>query len=83
MCFWQIGSSATLGAANTFAGNILAQTSITLGGGTLNGRALAIDGLVSITAAQTVNVPEPATFLFLGSGLVNLFAFGKRLFAVA
>jgi hypothetical protein len=83
--FWQIGSSATLGAANTFAGNILAQTSITLGGGILDGRALAKDGLVSITTAETVNVPipEPGTFLLLGSGLVGLLAFRKRLISVA
>jgi hypothetical protein len=78
--FWQLGSSATLGATNIFAGNILAQASITLGGGILNGRALALDGLVSISTAETVNVapiPEPGTFLLLGFGLVSL-AFGRR-----
>ena len=73
--FWQIGSSATLGAANNFAGNILALTSITLGGGTLDGRALAINGLVSITSAETVNAPEPGRLLSFGSALVILFAF--------
>ena len=57
--FWQITSSAILGATNNFAGNILAQTSITLGGGTLNGRALAIDGAVTIGTAEIVNVPVP------------------------
>jgi len=73
--FWQIGSSATLGAANNFAGNILAQTSITLSGGFLDGRALAIDGLVSITTAEIVNVPvsEPGRFLSFASVLVSLF----------
>ena len=76
--FWQLGSSATLGATNTFAGNILAQASITLGGGTLNGRALALDGAVTIATAQTVNVPEPGTFLLLGFGLVSPAAFRKR-----
>ena len=81
--FWQIGTSATLGATNTFAGNILAQTNITLGGGTLDGRALAIDGLVSITAAETVNVPEPGTCLLLVAGLVSLFASRKRPTSVA
>jgi hypothetical protein len=61
--FWQMGSSLTLGANNTFAGNILANTSITLGGGTLNGRALAINGAVTISVAETltVNVPENDT----------------------
>jgi hypothetical protein len=81
--FWQVGSFATLGAGDAFAGNILAQTSITLGGGTLDGRALAIDGLVSITAAETVNVPEPATCLLLASGLVGLIASRKRRVSVA
>jgi hypothetical protein len=78
--FWELGSSATLGATNDFAGNILAQASITLGGGTLNGRALALDGLVSITSAETVNVPvpEPSTLLLLGSALVTLCTLGKR-----
>ena len=61
--FWQVGSSATLGADNSFAGNILAQASISLGGGTLIGRALAIDGLVSITAAEIVSIPEPVPSL--------------------
>jgi len=41
--FWQVGTSATIGATNnSFQGNILANASITLGAGTsLTGRALA------------------------------------------
>jgi hypothetical protein len=40
--FWQVGSSATIGAATTFVGTILANTSITMvTRATLNGRALA------------------------------------------
>lgn len=48
--FWNVGSSATLGTATAFAGNILAQTSITLNSGvTLNcGRALAHTGAVTM-----------------------------------
>jgi type VI secretion system secreted protein VgrG len=61
--FWQVGSSATIGGTNTFAGNILAQTSIDLGGGTLNGRALAIDGAVTISVAETINVPTTTTII--------------------
>lgn len=47
--FWQIGSSATLGTGSTFAGNILALTSITATTGvTINGRALARNGAVTL-----------------------------------
>lgn len=47
--FWQVTSSATLGTGSTFAGNILALTSITLTtGATLNGSALARNGTVSL-----------------------------------
>ena len=52
--FWQIGSSATIQTNNTFNGNIIALTSITLDGGTLNGRALARNGAVTIAAQETV-----------------------------
>ena len=72
--FWQIGSTLTLGATNAFAGNILANTSINLGGGTLDGRALAINGLVSISVAEniTIPVPEPATIALLSIGVLSL-----------
>ena len=56
--FWQIGSSATLGTNTTFAGTIMAQASISLNtGGTLNGRALARTGAVTLIS-NTVNVPS-------------------------
>lgn len=46
---YQVTSSATLGTASSIAGNILALTSITLNtGASLNGRALARNGLVSL-----------------------------------
>jgi hypothetical protein len=55
--FWQVGSSATLGTNTTFAGTIMAQASITLAtGATLNGRALARTGAVSLDS-NPVNVP--------------------------
>ena len=47
--FWQVGSSATLGTTSIFAGTILAQASISLStNGTLNGRALARSGGVTL-----------------------------------
>ena len=55
--FWQIGSSATLGTSSTFAGSILALTSISIDSGvTLNGRALARNGAVTLID-DTINVP--------------------------
>jgi hypothetical protein len=55
--FWQVGSSATLGTTTTFAGTIMAQASVTLGtGATLNGRALARTGAVTLLS-NPVNVP--------------------------
>jgi hypothetical protein len=47
--YWQVGSSATIGTGTAFMGSILARTSITLTtGATLEGRALAHDGAVTL-----------------------------------
>jgi hypothetical protein len=57
--FWQVGSSATLGTTTDFAGSILANQSITLNtGATLNGRALARIGAVTL-AGNAVVMPTP------------------------
>ena len=47
--FWQVGTSATIGVDSTFYGNILAHQSITVNSGaTINGRAIAINGAVTL-----------------------------------
>ncbi|WP_430593201.1 ice-binding family protein [Humidisolicoccus flavus] len=47
--FWQVGSSATLGTTTAFQGTILAGASISTGSGTtINGRALALGGSVTL-----------------------------------
>lgn len=49
--FWLVGSSATLNATTTFAGNIIAHTSITVGAGvTVNGKLMALTGAVTLDA---------------------------------
>lgn len=60
--FWQVTSSATLGSGSQFVGTILALDSITLANGvTVNGRALARNGLVSLIndtfITSTCNAP--------------------------
>ncbi len=56
--FWQVGSSATLGTYTAFAGNILADQSITLNTGAtiLNGRALARIAAVTMNTNTISNI---------------------------
>jgi hypothetical protein len=77
--FWQVASSATIGTGSAFAGNILALTSISLTtGATLNGRALARNGAVTLdtntitkaTCAAPTTTP-PAGTPGAGAGTPN------------
>jgi hypothetical protein len=65
--FWQVGSSATIQTNTVFVGNILALTSITLDGGTLNGKALALNGAVTISTQETVDGPACTCTVFVSS----------------
>jgi hypothetical protein len=55
--FWNVGSSATLGTGTSFAGNILADQSITLNSGAsiLCGRAIALVGAVTMDSNSISN----------------------------
>jgi len=56
--YWQVGSSATIGAGTTFVGNILALTSISLNTtATLNGSALARNGAVTLDTNRVTKAP--------------------------
>ena len=76
--YWINGSSFTAsGASDTMVGNILAHTSITLNGGTLNGRALANVG--AVTLATTENINAPAYAPAVASGAQALLKYQGRL----
>lgn len=77
--FWIVGESATIGANSSFAGNILALTSITLAtGANLSGRAFARNGAVTLDtniiskapcnqAPAPTSVPAPAAHVSVES----------------
>ena len=56
--YWICGSSATLNvsASGVFQGTVIATASVTLDGGSVNGRAIALNGSVTISAATNVTV---------------------------
>jgi hypothetical protein len=61
--YWQVGSSATLGTGTSFAGNILAQASISFGtGASLLGRALARTGAVTLLG-NAISIPSPVVIV--------------------
>jgi hypothetical protein len=70
--FWVVGTSLTTVATSTMVGTILAQISVTLGGGILNGRALAgiggSSGAVTISAATAITI---SAGLPTGSGFIR------------
>lgn len=86
--FWQVGSSATLGTGSTFAGNILALTSITITTGAgLTGRALARNGAVTLDT-NTVNIsacagaPQIPALGSAGLTILMILLAGAGLFAM-
>jgi hypothetical protein len=73
--FWQVTSSATLGTATSFQGNLIALTSITMttgatigvGGGVNGGRALARTGALTLDT----NIIRPPTGVCAASTTVS------------
>ena len=72
--FWQIGSSATLGASSVLTGTMLASTSISMGDGvTIAGRALARDGAVTMIN-DTVTTPHCTTSMSIAAPPITAFS---------
>jgi hypothetical protein len=87
--FWEVGSSATLGASSTFAGNILALTSISMGAGVaMEGRALAHNAAVtldndSVAAAHCLPgaIPAPTNAVLTpATGIASQSVSGSTIF---
>lgn len=83
--YWQVGSSATLGSSTVFAGNILADQSITLDTSAkiLCGRAIALHAAVTLDTNTVSNacdtgavggtpLPEPGSLPLLALALAGL-----------
>lgn len=72
--FFQVGSSATLGADTTFLGNIIADASVTLiTGADVDGHVFGINGAVTLDSSH-IMVPEPSSATLLIAGLAILLA---------
>ena len=73
--YWLVGSSATLGTATSFAGNILADQSITLNtaAAILGGRAIALNGAVTLDTNQISN---NSTLQDFGTGRSDFGSYG-------
>jgi hypothetical protein len=75
--YWVNGSSFTSvdGGVSAMVGTIMAHTSITLGGGTLSGRALANVGAVTLSTTEVITVPP--TGVTPGVGYTNAVTFAS------
>ena len=65
--YWVVGSSFTSiwdGSSSNMVGTIMAAVSITLGGGTLSGRALASTGSITLSTTEAVTVPTVSSGTF-------------------
>jgi hypothetical protein len=73
--YWQVGTSATLGAGTVFAGNIIADQSITLNttADILCGRAIALNGAVTMDTNKISNNNTAENF---GSGRPDFGSYG-------
>lgn len=66
--YWAVGSTLTTVDPSTMVGTIIASTSVTLGGGVLDGQAFALTGSVTIAAALEATNPN---FVTLPTGVIS------------
>jgi type VI secretion system secreted protein VgrG len=77
--WFQVGSSATLGASTSFAGTIIALASDTLiTGVSVEGRVIALNGTVTLDTNTITSIPEPATASLFAAAFMSVAVFGLR-----
>jgi Ice-binding-like/PEP-CTERM motif len=93
--YWVVGSSATLGTTTSFAGNIVANQSVTLNNSATDscGSIIALTGAVTMdtntvtagcSSSSTVSAPEPGTWGLVGLGcLLGTLALRKLRFGIS
>jgi len=76
--FWQVGSSATLGAYSDFKGTVMANESITVSSNAaINGRVLALGGAVTLESNQ-ITIPETGSSALVAIGLTMAMGMRRR-----
>jgi hypothetical protein len=80
--FFQVGTSATLGADTTFLGSIIADASVTLvTGSDVDGHVFGLNGGVTLDNSH-IMVPEPSSTSLFAAGLVLLLARRRKLTSI-
>lgn len=70
--FWQVNGAAAVGAGAKFTGTLMASAAIAIGAGTtVNGRALALDGAVSLNDDDFYSAPPVITIAGGGAAITN------------
>lgn len=76
--FWQVGSSATLGANSDFKGTVMASESITVSSNAVvDGRVLALGGAVTLESNQ-ITIPETGSSALMAIGFTIAMAMRRR-----
>jgi hypothetical protein len=70
--FWQVNGAAAIGANATFAGTLMALDAIAVGAGTeFNGRALALNGAISLNSDEFYSAPPVVTITGGATAITN------------
>jgi Ice-binding-like/Bacterial Ig-like domain len=70
--FWQVNGAGSIGANATFTGTLMALDAVAVGAGTeVNGRALALNGAISLDSNEFYSAPPVVTVAGGATGITN------------